>query len=169
MDEINSGATIYVVCPTQPILWLLMLWRLSEPVHQQTWYWPPKLECSAFSIRRIKVTEKFNRAFEIQDWFFDGYPRKVILHYSDVIMSAMASQINGVSIVCSSVGSSADQRKLQTTPLVFVRGIYRSPVDSPHKGPVTWKVFPFDDVIMDHLCKIFTVWQNSAVWVSVNA
>ena len=28
-------------------------------------------------------------------------------------------------------------------------GIRRWPVDSPHKGPVTRKMFPFDDVIMD--------------------
>ena len=27
-------------------------------------------------------------------------------------------------------------------------GIHRSPVNSPHKGPVTRKMFPFDDVIM---------------------
>ena len=32
--------------------------------------------------------------------------------------------------------------------LGFVRGIHRSPVNSPHKGPVTRKMFPFDDVIM---------------------
>ena len=32
--------------------------------------------------------------------------------------------------------------------LAFVRGIHRSPVNSPHKGPVTRKMFPFDDVIM---------------------
>ena len=32
--------------------------------------------------------------------------------------------------------------------LAFVRGIHRSPVDSPHKGPVTRKMGPFDDVIM---------------------
>ena len=32
--------------------------------------------------------------------------------------------------------------------LAFVRGIHRSPVDSPHKGPVTRKMFPLDDVIM---------------------
>ena len=32
--------------------------------------------------------------------------------------------------------------------LVFVRGIHRSPVNSPHKWPVTRKMFPFDDVIM---------------------
>ena len=35
-------------------------------------------------------------------------------HYSDVIMSAMASQITGVSSVCSTVCSGADQRKHQS-------------------------------------------------------
>ena len=30
----------------------------------------------------------------------------------------------------------------------FVRGIIRSPVTSPHKGPAMRKMFPFDDVIM---------------------
>ena len=32
--------------------------------------------------------------------------------------------------------------------LAFVRGIHRGPVNSPHKGPVTRKMLPFDDVIM---------------------
>ena len=36
----------------------------------------------------------------------------------------------------------ADQKKHQSsTPLAFVRGIHRWPVNSPHKGPVTWKIF----------------------------
>ena len=30
----------------------------------------------------------------------------------------------------------------------FVRGTHRWPVNPPHKGPVTRKMFPFDDVIM---------------------
>ena len=30
-----------------------------------------------------------------------------------------------------------------------MRGIHRGPVNSPHKGPVTRKMFPFDDVIMN--------------------
>ena len=52
----------------------------------------------------------------------------------------MASQITG---------SGADQIKHQSSAsLAFVRGIHRSPVNSPHKGPVTRKMFPFDDVIM---------------------
>ena len=70
-------------------------------------------------------------------------------HYSDVIMSAMASQITGVPIVCSTVCSGADQRKHQSSAsLAFVWGIHRWPVNSPHKGQVTQKMFPFDDVIM---------------------
>ena len=32
--------------------------------------------------------------------------------------------------------------------LAFVQGIHRWPVNSQHKGPVTRKIFPFDDVIM---------------------
>ena len=60
----------------------------------------------------------------------------------------MASQITGISIIYSSVCSGSDQRKHQSSAsLGFVRGIHRWPVNSPHKGPVTRKIFPFDDVI----------------------
>ena len=70
-------------------------------------------------------------------------------HYGDVIMSVIASQITSFTIVYSSVYSGADQRKHQSfASLAFVRGIHRRPVNSPHKGPVTRKMFPFDDAIM---------------------
>ena len=73
----------------------------------------------------------------------------IATHYSDVIMSAMASQINSVPIVCSTVCSGADQRKHQSSAsLAFVRVIHRWSVDSPDKGPITRKMFPFDNVIM---------------------
>ena len=69
-------------------------------------------------------------------------------HYYDIIMSAaMASQITGMPIVCSGV----DQRiHPSSVSLAFVRGNHLWPVDSPHKRPVkiTWKIFPFDDVIL---------------------
>ena len=69
--------------------------------------------------------------------------------YSDVIMSAMVSQITSASSVCLTVRSGGDQRKIQSTAsLASVREIHRWPVDSPHKGPVTRKCFPFDDVII---------------------
>ena len=45
--------------------------------------------------------------------------------------------------------SGADQRKHQSSAsLAFARGIHRASVNSPHKGPVTRKMFPFDDIIM---------------------
>ena len=51
--------------------------------------------------------------------------------------------------VCSTVYSGVDQRKHQSSaPLAFVWGIHLWPVNSPHKGQVTRKMFPFDDVIM---------------------
>ena len=69
-------------------------------------------------------------------------------HYSDVILIAIASQITGVPIVYSTVCSGADRRKHQNSAsLAFVRRIHRWPVNSPNKGSVTQKMFPFDDVI----------------------
>ena len=69
-------------------------------------------------------------------------------HY-DVIMGMMASQITSLTIVYSIVYSDADKKKHQSSAsLAFVRGIHRWPVNSPHKWPVTWKMFPFDDVII---------------------
>ena len=72
------------------------------------------------------------------------FPR---IHYDDVLMGAMASQITSLTIVHSTVYSGADQSKHQSSAsLAFVWGIHRGPVNSPHKWPVTRKMFPFDDV-----------------------
>ena len=72
-------------------------------------------------------------------------------HYRDVIMGAMASQITSLTIVYATIYSDPDQRKHQrSASLAFVRGIHRWPGNSPHKGPVTRKMFLFDDVIMRH-------------------
>ena len=65
-------------------------------------------------------------------------------------MSTMASQVTSLMIVYSAVYSGADQRKDQrSASLAFVQGIYRWPVNSPHEGPVTRKMFSFDDVTMN--------------------
>ena len=64
-------------------------------------------------------------------------------------MGAIASQITSLTIVYSTVYSDADQRKHQSSaPLAFVQRIHQGPVNSPHKWPVTRKMFPLDDVIM---------------------
>ena len=74
----------------------------------------------------------------------------VALNWIEGILFVVASQITSLTIVYSTVYSGSDQRKHQSTAsMVFVRGIHQWPVNSPHKGPVTRKMFPFDDVIME--------------------
>ena len=64
-------------------------------------------------------------------------------------MGPIASQITSLTIVYSTVYSDEDQRNYQSSAsLAFVRGIHRWPVNSPHKWPVTRKMFPCDDTIM---------------------
>ena len=69
------------------------------------------------------------------------------------------------------VYSDADQRKNQSfASLAFVRGIHRGPVNSPHKLPVTQKMFPFDDVIMCSLDNFLrTIFRISSVLAGVMA
>ena len=89
-----------------------------------------------------------------RDWF---------IQYNDVTIGAMASQITRLKSIYSSFCSRADQRKHQSsTSLAFVMEIHRWPVNSPHKGPVMRKMFPFDDVFM---CRIIqgvsmVLWQS---------
>ena len=77
-------------------------------------------------------------------------------HYSDIIMSTVASQITSLTIVYSTLYSDANQRKHQSSvSLAFVTGIHLWMVNSSHKGPVTQKMFPFDNIIMDFtICDI---------------
>ena len=51
-------------------------------------------------------------------------------HYRDIIMGAMAFQITSLAVVYSTIYSGADQRKHKSSA---------SPVNYPHKGPVTRK------------------------------
>ena len=71
-------------------------------------------------------------------------------HYTDVIMTTIASQITSLTVVYSTVYSDADQRKHKSSAsLAFVWGIHRDRwIPRMHKGPVTRKMFPFHDVIM---------------------
>ena len=68
-------------------------------------------------------------------------------------MRAMASQITSVSIVGSTHQSSGW--------LAYVRGIPRSPMNSPHKGQITRKMFPFNDVVMWYEIRIYLIVYTS--------
>ena len=70
------------------------------------------------------------------------------MYYNDVIMDTIAFQITSLTIVYSTVYSDADQRNHQSSASLAFK-----PVNSPHKWPVTRKMFPFDDAIMDiYIC-----------------
>ena len=109
--------------------------------HQTPWPWITEM---SLKITYLNFESNLPGAIELSEIWW-----KWISHYSDVIMSAMASQITSISIVSPTVCSGADQRKYQSSAsLAFVNGIHRYPVDSPHKGPVMQKIFPFDDIVM---------------------
>ena len=72
-------------------------------------------------------------------------------HYNDVIMSTMTSQITSFAIVYSTVYLMRISKKT-STPRVTGLCEGNSPLTGGfrHKGSVTRKMFPFDDVIMLH-------------------
>ena len=106
------------------------------------------------SIIRYWHHAKFTTGRWIAIWalYCAGLAVLVLMHNIDDIVGTMASQITSLTIVYSTVYSGADQRRHQSSAsLAFVRGIHRWPMNSPHKGPVTRKMFPFDDVIMGEM------------------
>ena len=93
------------------------------------------LQCPIFKVKAIlyKITTHLNviQSTLNQVIFIENL---MWAHYDDVIIGAIASQITSLTIVYSTVYSNADQRKHQSSASVaFVRGIHRSPVNSPHK------------------------------------
>ena len=79
-------------------------------------------------------------------------PNKLVCHYNDVIMthnnydSVSNHQSHGCLLNRLFRRRSKITSKLRVTGLCV--GNSPGPVNSPHKGPVTRKMFPFDDVIM---------------------
>ena len=72
-----------------------------------------------------------------------------VSHYNDVIMGAMgltspASRLFAQPFIQAQIKENNES----SASLAFVLWIHRSVVNSPHKGSVTRKKFPFDDVIM---------------------
>ena len=63
-------------------------------------------------------------------------------------MRSRASQITSLTIVYSTVYSAGSKKTLKLRVNELCEG--NSPVngDFPYKWPATWKIFPFDDVIM---------------------
>ena len=90
--------------------------KMPCPYPKQLWKKYNNLEVSATSTE----SQLPGRSFVFPDLF-----RKQSLHYGDVIMSAMASQIASLMIVYATVYWGADQRKHQSSAsMASVRGIH---------------------------------------------
>ena len=115
---------------------------------------------SAFwSSRRQRSIPLGGRYRQVSRYNYVCYSLSLPPYYCDVIMGALASQITSLTIVYPTVYSGTDDRKRQSSAsMAFMRGIHRWTVNSPHKGPVTRKMFPFDDVIM---YKIFSIYHET--------
>ena len=89
-----------------------------------------------------------------------------LYHYIDVIMSAMVSQISSLATVYSTVylrRRSKKTSKPRVTGLCAGNSPVLGGVDSPHKAPVTRKMFPFDDVVMSKNPISKDAWSNSSL------
>ena len=73
----------------------------------------------------------------------------IMTDYNGVIMSAMVPQIYSLTIVYQGVYSGADQRKHQSPASLAFWGEFTGDRWIPaHKGLITRRMFPFDDIIM---------------------
>ena len=117
------------------------IWEILPDVRQRLIY--PLCSVPNISMRGARPTRIILLYYwSYSSWIFQS-------HYNDVIMVSMSSKLTSLTIVYTTVYSETDQRKHQSfASLAFVREIHRCPVNSPHKWPVTRKMFPFDDVIV---------------------
>ena len=73
---------------------------------------------------------------------------KTSVFKSDFSLKFLSTEPIGKNVYWT-VCSGADQRQYQSfASLAFFRGIHRWTVNSPQKGPVWWKMCPFDDTIL---------------------
>ena len=90
-------------------LWANMIYRIFDS---------QKADWTSRELTTSGVSALVNNAYLHSGWInlVDCY------HYSGVVMSEMASQITGVSIICSGVGSGADHRKHQSSASLALWG-----------------------------------------------
>ena len=113
----------YICCKNQLLLRLYYTsrkWKMGGTWHQIPY-------CIELDCESVTTTQALHH-LPVNNW-------RVMLHYSDVIMGAMAYQIIRLTVVYSIVYSSANHRKHQKSASEFT-----------HKGPVTRTMFPFDDM-----------------------
>ena len=134
-----------------PVTGRFPLQRASNAESVSIWWRRHELFCCTFM--HILQGSSTNIRLPKQPWGIWANERHDSVrynHYIDVIMGGNASQITSLATVYSTVYSGTDQTIHQSSvSLAFVQGIHRWPVNSPYKGPVKRKMFPFDDVVLE--------------------
>ena len=142
-------------------------WRYDEAWREQTLVYPPVIcqQRLIYCTWELNIMAFFQSVSFLSRWIGLSLHGSLLNHWQWITMNAYVdSQSCWLPIIVTSLWTRCrlesldsrlftqpftDKRKNQSSvPLVFVRGIHRWPVNSPHKGPVTPKVFPFDDVII---------------------
>ena len=77
-----------------------------------------------------------------------GYEDSCIMHIHHYIEHSGVPNHQSYDWLLSRLFSADEIKHQSSLSLAFVRGIGRWPVNSPQKGPLTRKIFPFSDVIM---------------------
>ena len=153
---VNTGQCLLLPCNSYPFFCLWTNWStpwLSSYLGRNPLDYSNLFSAAIRNIKRHCIHSANN------EYHSRLMGKSIHSHCNDVIMGTIAFQITSLTIVYSIVYSGTDQRKHQSSAsLAFVRGIHRRPVNSPHKGPVTRKMFPFDDVIMH--CTYFCLSQH---------
>ena len=119
-------------------------WHISHTRKLRTFCLRPKNPINANCVYCVLVINAImhRKQFLTKGLWKHDLLGRFVMHYDDVIMSAMASQITSLANVYSSVYSGANQRKHRSSAsLLFVWGIRRWLVNSSRQGPVMRKCF----------------------------
>ena len=130
---------LYVNCTA--ILWMIILGSLDP--RTQVW----EIQLIHHWLIKIIIGCELQRLVECNDSsaFSNGSVKPIshtLVHYNDVIMITIGSQITSLTVVYSTVYSDADQRKHQSSAsLAFVWGIHRDRWIPRTKGQLRRKCF----------------------------
>ena len=159
----------YLVCHTQRALWDCLLSRKSDFLcYDRGMY-----KIMKFRLKMMKFdslpTSQSEQHVRFSDFLFRNFAYHISLwELYDLILITMTSHERHVvwnhrSFEClfNSLWGPTSKKHQNLLYWSFVRGIHRWPGDSPHKGPVTRKKLPFDDVIMLLYNVFFGQWNCS--------
>ena len=138
-----------------------IIWALVHLESLATWLIVPnRIQANKKKITKAPHCWTFVRESSTDDLWIP-LANRMCCHYSDVIMTMIASQITSLTVVYSTVYSDTDQRKHQSSAsLAFVRGIHRDRWIPRTKGQLRGKCFH----LMTSSCHVMAwLWINCAL------